>query len=757
MFKHRSVVFSLLLFLLPIAAVFAQTINTPPVSSDLQALIHQLQEQIKTLQARIFELETNLAVQKEELKELKIELRISRSLYKGVEGDDVKELQEFLKQFPDIYPEGLVTGFFGSLTEAAVRRFQEKNDIETIGIVGPKTLSRINELYIQRIPTPSGTIPAIPAQPRGQTGTTTIPATPAIPASHSEETGTTTIPAPLPAPSSVSLPTGWPSISLETRQFITGRVLLIAASAGIKSFTVTQSNGIPYSGTLSGCPKEYSNTVSFFSYDGLTASVQTCDGKAYDYKFVLLLSGIYTGVAPTSEITYASPTATSTASTTSTSTTTTQSQTTPASQTSTTQTSTTAGSTTTSTQTTTSTGTSTTTSSTTTSTTSGTATTAATMPAAPGMPSSVYRIENMITLSWGDKSSNETRFEIQKGAAYSGPYTKIGEVGSNVTSFSYQETVAGTYIYNIAACNSAGCSTSTWSDLGGLSIGVPSSVTTTTTTTSNTPPPAPTGGTNAGAYTGAGGANTNYSMHLRFNYDISAISQVQSFRFYRKRPTDSAFILTDTFTNPSTLSSACSGSIAGVAGSLRYYCTSAYWSVDLTSQSSSQYPAGEYQFYVTAVTSSGAESSPSPTLKITVVTPTTVLRPTEVQSPVAAPPVFEWTTGGSHGYIQVFVEGSQSPFYSKSVSNGATSFTYDGAALDPAKKYLLLIHTPGTINRTSDGDSTSDVSFAEKVEKFWVSASATTTASSFNQTISQMAALLQSLRRVLEVMLASLR
>ncbi|PIW91858.1 MAG: hypothetical protein COZ89_02970, partial [Candidatus Nealsonbacteria bacterium CG_4_8_14_3_um_filter_37_23] len=64
--------------------------------------------------------------------------------------DEVKTLQEFLKTppagGPDIYPEGLVTGYFGSLTEKAVKKFQEKNGIEPIGTVGPKTRAKINEL-----------------------------------------------------------------------------------------------------------------------------------------------------------------------------------------------------------------------------------------------------------------------------------------------------------------------------------------------------------------------------------------------------------------------------------------------------------------------------------------------------------------------------------------------------------------------------------------------------------------------------------
>jgi len=61
-------------------------------------------------------------------------------------GNDVKILQEILATDRDIYPEGLTTGYFGSLTEKAVKRFQKLANLEQTGTVGPKTLSKINEL-----------------------------------------------------------------------------------------------------------------------------------------------------------------------------------------------------------------------------------------------------------------------------------------------------------------------------------------------------------------------------------------------------------------------------------------------------------------------------------------------------------------------------------------------------------------------------------------------------------------------------------
>lgn len=72
---------------------------------------------------------------------------IGRNLKRGASGDDVARLQRYLAVDPLIYPEALVTGYFGPATEAAVRRWQTKHFIvssgtpETTGygMVGPRT------------------------------------------------------------------------------------------------------------------------------------------------------------------------------------------------------------------------------------------------------------------------------------------------------------------------------------------------------------------------------------------------------------------------------------------------------------------------------------------------------------------------------------------------------------------------------------------------------------------------------------------
>ena len=67
-----------------------------------------------------------------------------RQLEVGSTGSDVGSLQSFLAEDATIYPQGLITNYFGSLTKSAVSNFQSRNGIATVGRVGPVTLGVIN-------------------------------------------------------------------------------------------------------------------------------------------------------------------------------------------------------------------------------------------------------------------------------------------------------------------------------------------------------------------------------------------------------------------------------------------------------------------------------------------------------------------------------------------------------------------------------------------------------------------------------------
>ena len=116
----------------------------------LQAQIAELRRQIAEYQMRISAILGNPASSQ----------GFDVDLYPGLTNSaQVRSLQEFLiSQGTDIYPEGLVTGNFLSLTQLAVIRFQEKYASEILsplglgrgtGYVGQATRTKINSLISQ--------------------------------------------------------------------------------------------------------------------------------------------------------------------------------------------------------------------------------------------------------------------------------------------------------------------------------------------------------------------------------------------------------------------------------------------------------------------------------------------------------------------------------------------------------------------------------------------------------------------------------
>jgi peptidoglycan hydrolase-like protein with peptidoglycan-binding domain len=79
---------------------------------------------------------------------------LTKSLYLGISNSETTILQTFLASDNTIYPEGLITGYFGNLTREAIKRFQCRHNIvcsgnETstgYGRVGPSTRAKLNEL-----------------------------------------------------------------------------------------------------------------------------------------------------------------------------------------------------------------------------------------------------------------------------------------------------------------------------------------------------------------------------------------------------------------------------------------------------------------------------------------------------------------------------------------------------------------------------------------------------------------------------------
>jgi peptidoglycan hydrolase-like protein with peptidoglycan-binding domain len=118
-----------------------------------EALIAQLTAQVELLIAEVARLQAQLAA----VLGGGSDCQITTDLYYGMPNNNqVRCLQQFLKsQGPDIYPEGVISGNFYSMTLQAVIRFQNKYASEILspvglqvgtGFVGARTRNKIKDI-----------------------------------------------------------------------------------------------------------------------------------------------------------------------------------------------------------------------------------------------------------------------------------------------------------------------------------------------------------------------------------------------------------------------------------------------------------------------------------------------------------------------------------------------------------------------------------------------------------------------------------
>lgn len=130
---------------------FAQTATTSTATTSTatsstnqdqqtQQLLAQLEQQLKQLLAQIAVLMQQAGNLQKQV------LQVNTQLHRGMSGDDVRQLQTVLATDHDIFSKDNVTGFFGPLTEQAVKHFQKHFGIDPVGVVGPQTEGKINEL-----------------------------------------------------------------------------------------------------------------------------------------------------------------------------------------------------------------------------------------------------------------------------------------------------------------------------------------------------------------------------------------------------------------------------------------------------------------------------------------------------------------------------------------------------------------------------------------------------------------------------------
>jgi len=76
---------------------------------------------------------------------------LTMDLSYGVTNDDIARVQRLLATDPTIYEYGVDSGFFGPKTQEAVRNFQARFGLDTVGVIGPSTTALL-ELFLNAYP-----------------------------------------------------------------------------------------------------------------------------------------------------------------------------------------------------------------------------------------------------------------------------------------------------------------------------------------------------------------------------------------------------------------------------------------------------------------------------------------------------------------------------------------------------------------------------------------------------------------------------
>ena len=186
------------------AIIIAGLLLAAPVivvgQEDTTALIRALEEKILMLQRELATLKAETVSPEAPTPGGTPVPRFTKTLQRGARGDAVAQLQEFLSSLPGIYPAGIISGYFGPLTEDAIKRLQDQHGIESVGIVGPKTRAKLNELVAAMTPPPAPTPSPEPAPPPPPPEASEGEAPPPAPPPPPPAPAPTPPPAPFPTP-----------------------------------------------------------------------------------------------------------------------------------------------------------------------------------------------------------------------------------------------------------------------------------------------------------------------------------------------------------------------------------------------------------------------------------------------------------------------------------------------------------------------------------------------------------------------------
>ncbi len=79
------------------------------------------------------------------IEEDKVIYKFNKYLYRGIKGDEVRNLQSLLKDL-GYFVYNKLTGYYGLVTRKAVTEFQKDNDLPGVGVVGPLTRKLLEEI-----------------------------------------------------------------------------------------------------------------------------------------------------------------------------------------------------------------------------------------------------------------------------------------------------------------------------------------------------------------------------------------------------------------------------------------------------------------------------------------------------------------------------------------------------------------------------------------------------------------------------------
>lgn len=182
-------------------------------SADTTTLIQELQTKIQELQKQLAAMQVSTTGTVESTPFRIVGVGFSETLQRGSRGDAVTRLQEFLKTKTNSYPDGLVTGYFGVMTESAVKRFQTQYSIDPIGIVGPKTRAKLNEILLANPPPPAAPLPLPQENVNPPAPATSTPPVVPLPPPPPPPQATSSVPAYIPTSSQLGQATivfwGW--------------------------------------------------------------------------------------------------------------------------------------------------------------------------------------------------------------------------------------------------------------------------------------------------------------------------------------------------------------------------------------------------------------------------------------------------------------------------------------------------------------------------------------------------------------------